>query len=189
MQDSENEFSYDMHIIYKHIIDFSNTSFTNLVSLDCSHSNVLEIPSKYTRLRYLDVSNCPLIRYIPSEFIRLEKLFISMTNISKLPNTLTLLTELDCSYTKIAEIPSTFINLIKINILGTSIRTNKLKTMEYRDVNNALGNENQCLICLEQFEINTLVYKHTCKNITHIKCIICWNKISELCPVCKDIID
>lgn len=45
--------------------------------------------------------------------------------------------------------------------------------------------ENDCLICMEGFEVSQIATKLNCSHTFHDKCILDWLKVHNTCPVCR----
>lgn len=45
--------------------------------------------------------------------------------------------------------------------------------------------EEECMICLEEFEARAEVSKMPCSHAFHTRCIIQWLEMSNICPICR----
>lgn len=52
-----------------------------------------------------------------------------------------------------------------------------------------INNNDECPICLEEFNNAIPVLELHCGHVFHIKCIDDWYQRSDLCPLCAQIMD
>ena len=46
--------------------------------------------------------------------------------------------------------------------------------------------ENSCAICLDDFDVDHVVYFSECKHYFHYNCLYLWSKTSNKCPLCRN---
>ena len=68
------------------------------------------------------------------------------------------------------------------NDRNTSIN---IEPKKYSDVENNLESQNECVICLQNFEDSNEVYKLSCGHIYHKSCLDTWFTRQNSCPMCK----
>ena len=105
--------------------------FTNLIILNCKHSNITNLPNTLIKLEDINCNNT-VIKEIPAEFINLKRLYICHTDITNIPNELIKLEKLFFLYTNISTIPKKLINLTNLCVgarrnVATIVRQKKIK--------------------------------------------------------------
>ena len=50
---------------------------------------------------------------------------------------------------------------------------------------NEIKNDDYCLICLENYNNTSLIYKLFCGHCFDCKCICKWFSVSDSCPICR----
>ena len=49
-----------------------------------------------------------------------------------------------------------------------------------------ITNQDQCIICLEEYKVGLYKRKLMCGHIFHKKCVDRWFKKDERCPICRE---
>jgi hypothetical protein len=56
---------------------------------------------------------------------------------------------------------------------------------QFNYANQKLKYGSDCIICLDPFEQDQLLYELTCNHVFHYQCIDQWHEINKCCPVCR----
>ena len=48
-----------------------------------------------------------------------------------------------------------------------------------------VGEDEKCMICMEEFEVGDTIKRLRCKHLYHSKCISKWLKQKKTCPICN----
>lgn len=54
-----------------------------------------------------------------------------------------------------------------------------------KEISDLLNDEDECSVCLEDFEENCKIRVLLCKHVFHEKCIMSWIFKKQQCPVCR----
>jgi Leucine-rich repeat (LRR) protein len=92
----------------------------HLKTLVCCHTPLRELPKEYTSLIDLDVSESRVDR-IPEEYTLLQRLNVYGSRVSDLPWSATLLRDLNCANTDVVRIPETYCGLERLDCRLTRV--------------------------------------------------------------------
>ena len=116
-------------------LDYIPPYLVNLIQLECTYSNIKNIPETLINLRILNCSNNWLLENLPPSLTNLTHLYCEYTDISDIPETYTNLEFLNCQFNKVSALPKTLKKLNTLNTQYIKHIPSSLTSLKYLGIN------------------------------------------------------
>jgi hypothetical protein len=129
------------NISYNHKVKYNKNIFDNLLHLNCSNTNIQELPIPLDNLKYLDISNTLITKLQYRSLLKLEILISNDNLLQEINKSLINIKMLSIDNNhNITKIPSNLLNLDHLSINNTTHITKlskKLKNIKYLSCENS----------------------------------------------------